>query len=546
MEAGAVVYIPVVDSPSIYAEVARNLVKPLEVIREAISNSHDAGARQIRLTVGPQCGYPFVIEIVDDGEGMDRAGVQRFFDLGNSQKKRQRIGEKGLGTKTYFRSDGIEVITQTADEQRFRAIMDAPWAALQRDQMPTVSILAETPVRGEQGTQVRIYNYHVDRPERFFGMDSLEDYVRWFTAAGSFKTKFSDYPVLNEDVMNLAVSPRVWLCEIGPNGQIQEREIPGTHWFAEPDVNPRATEEWKASDLYCQHFGPYHRHTTIDGRPVSVQIYGTISGQAKRKAVCRLRQGETLKSRFGVYLCKDFIPFAKRNDLVASDDAYLHYHILVNSQTFSLTADRNSLSNEDDQAVQWVLEEARERVVATQIRPVAQATYFAMRDQEEERAHREERARKLDGRRVEFSGLPDLGCEALGVMKRPTNEAQVAVLFSALLAVPEYRDRMPYDLRIGTYSTDSPTDLICVTRDGKPVFVELEYRLGNAFRHGHSFETYEYLVCWDRDVEDNYQKSVDGKNLTLQNRDGNWFITWGPGKRIPVIVLQDLLGSGSS
>lgn len=40
-------YIPVVKDCSIFKEVALNTVKPLEILREAISNSDDANASQI-------------------------------------------------------------------------------------------------------------------------------------------------------------------------------------------------------------------------------------------------------------------------------------------------------------------------------------------------------------------------------------------------------------------------------------------------------------------------------------------------------------------
>jgi len=42
-----------------------------------------------------------------------------------------------------------------------------------------------------------------------------------------------------------------------------------------------------------------------------------------------------------------------------NDPNYYNYHILINSQAFELTADRNNISNEYDPKVKMVLNEAK-------------------------------------------------------------------------------------------------------------------------------------------------------------------------------------------
>lgn len=59
---------------------------------------------------------------------------------------------------------------------------------------------------------------------------------------------------------------------------------------------------------------------------MSVQIYGTVSGVNGKRKIYHLKQGETIKRRFGVWLAKDFIPFAKAPNLL-NDAFYHHYHI---------------------------------------------------------------------------------------------------------------------------------------------------------------------------------------------------------------------------
>lgn len=45
------VFTPIVKNISMFKEIAKNVVNPLEIIREAISNSHDAESKQISINV---------------------------------------------------------------------------------------------------------------------------------------------------------------------------------------------------------------------------------------------------------------------------------------------------------------------------------------------------------------------------------------------------------------------------------------------------------------------------------------------------------------
>ena len=108
--------IPTVDETQEFLEIANNFSNPLELVREAISNAFDAKAKTISIvfTVGAEFGERVLyITITDDGHGMDKDGLQSFFDLGNSLRRGDptTIGEKGHGTKVYFHSSSIEVTT---------------------------------------------------------------------------------------------------------------------------------------------------------------------------------------------------------------------------------------------------------------------------------------------------------------------------------------------------------------------------------------------------------------------------------------------------
>src|SRR5215471_12583832 len=96
---------PQVNSEAEFLEIASDFGNPLEIVREAISNSVDAQAKNITIafTVEEVDGAAtLVITIEDDGYGMTRDVLARdFWGLGYSTSRddRTKIGEKGHGTK---------------------------------------------------------------------------------------------------------------------------------------------------------------------------------------------------------------------------------------------------------------------------------------------------------------------------------------------------------------------------------------------------------------------------------------------------------------
>jgi hypothetical protein len=527
-----------VNQISLYREIAKNLANPLEVIREAISNSHDAQSKEIMIRIYRNPNNIFCVEISDDGNGMGEQEFERFFNLGDSQKLTNNIGQKGLGTKTYFRSDELIVESQHKDtKKRFKAILSKPWDKLKEDILPKYVFEEIDYLPSKDGTIISIQDYKIDHPETYFNFDTLQDYILWYTAAGSFKTKFADKIQLQKYVQNIHISPKVFLRD-EINNRIEE--FAGIHQFSEPNENPSIdvnNEQNPRSDNYCKHFGPFHRDTTIDGEYVSFQLYGTISGINKRREISHFYQGEKQKSRFGLYLCKDFIPIVNKHDLL-NDPNYQYYHLLLNSQSFDLTADRNNISNEDDPKVIWVLTEF-DKIWRTQIKSVAEGSYFKIRDEEKIEYDQKQRIKKLEIRKTNYNSIPSLSEIDIPILKVPDNEAQVALLFSALLT--KHPEKFS-GLKIGHYSNLSTTDLICEKEDKSTLLVELEFNLSNIFQHGHAYETFDNVVCWKVDLEINESKKTpEGVTLKLAKSDNKWFLKYGPSKLIPIIELKQIV-----
>lgn len=530
-------YTPQVKETSIFKEIAQNIVNPLEIIREGISNSCDADAKNISIIIYRNEFGNFVIEVNDDGKGMSFEDIHRFFNLGDSNKNFVGIGKKGLGTKTYYKSNNITIITQSKDGKAYKAIMFRPWFKLNDGYIPQYSIEEIESENVSQGTTIKIEDYIVDNPEKYFNFDTIKDYILWYTAAGSFKTFFSNYTQLYNLIKNVQIAPRIFI-----NDKILglEAEIAGTHQFSPPQEIPEEDIEepiYKKSLNYCRHFGPFHRETNINGEYVSVQIYGTVSGNNCRKSICKLKQGETLKSRFGLYLAKDFIPFTKNTELL-HDPLYYHYHILVNSQNFELTADRNNISNENSPKIMWVYKQAKD-IIDNYIKPLAENCYFKMR-KDEEKDHIIKCRKESVGKSLrKLDKLENLMLEDIPITKKPYCESQVALLFASLLSNINTKTFIRYINKIIMFSTNTSTDMICLDNNNKEVMVEVEYKLSNLFLHKHPIGTFDYIVCWEIDNKEN-RNIIPASNSKFNDED-EWVIKLENDKVVPIIELKNVV-----
>ena len=118
-------YTPVVKEGHAFREISQDFSKPAEIFREAIANALDAYALNIWLrvrVVAIRGRDKVVIHLADDGIGMNKESVKAFLNLSDSSKPtapprgmpvRRMTGYKGHGTKVYFNSEAVEIVTPT-------------------------------------------------------------------------------------------------------------------------------------------------------------------------------------------------------------------------------------------------------------------------------------------------------------------------------------------------------------------------------------------------------------------------------------------------
>lgn len=189
---GAYTITPGVDQVQEFIEIAHDFSNPLDLVREAISNSYDAKASLLRIVfegVKEHGDNVLRITLEDDGVGMDSTTIKAFFDLGNSTRRgdSDSIGEKGHGTKVYFNSAEVAVTTRCGTKQ-LSAVMKEPYRKLFNRELPTITI-EESETTEKPGTTIVIKGYNNNRRERFTHQ-ILKDYIYWFAKLGSCETLF--------------------------------------------------------------------------------------------------------------------------------------------------------------------------------------------------------------------------------------------------------------------------------------------------------------------------------------------------------------------
>jgi hypothetical protein len=136
---------PSVSAEAEFFEILNDFGNPLEIVREAISNAIDANAAQMDITFEVKDIHGSsrsVIRFIDNGKGMTDEILRRdFWGLGHSTSRgnKEKIGEKGHGTKIFLRSERVAVRTQSQDGS-FESECERPLAALSQKQLHTPKI----------------------------------------------------------------------------------------------------------------------------------------------------------------------------------------------------------------------------------------------------------------------------------------------------------------------------------------------------------------------------------------------------------------------
>ena len=550
METKEITIEPKVDSAQEFIEIELDFSNPLDLVREAISNAFDAEADNIVLefSVIQEYGEKVLkIEIEDNGTGMDEKGLASFFDLGNSLRRgdENSIGEKGHGTKVFFNSRKIEVIT-VKDEKKYHAVMNEPSRELFERRIPKVKVTIDDDETVPSGTSICIWGYNNNRRDKFTH-DQLKDYILWFTKFGSIEREFGIEKNSNVKLKFKGIDRRDF------------EELEYGHVF--PKESKKVSDLFdkyivEAPKWYCKKFIKtgslknmpeieYHAIFVIEGTKVK---YG-YNPMIRRSGYNAPAGAYTIQERYGLWLCKDFMPIQRKNEWITTKGSeYTKFHAFINCQDLRLTANRGSIENTPSEVLQDLMDVVKEMYInITQSADWMDIEWLesevtAYNTAEKERKDFEWRIDKVNRAKVaDFNGIH---------LIEPQRESGVFTIFMQLSSY----DSGLFPFTIIDYDTHSGIDVIVKAKDDIPIkssklyYVEFKNYLTKDFNH--SFENLHSIICWDINLKDlkNNDEVIDIANqrrtlkIIQPEHEGDYtryyLDSMRSGRKIEVFVLK--------
>ena len=549
-----------IDAVHQFVETIQDFTDPKEAVREAISNAIDWSA--VHLAVRAQMDKTktpaeLVLELEDDGIGLNEERLKAFFALGRStglvydklgNKVGPLIGEKGHGTKTYFNSRQIEVFSNS-DKCFVYALMEDPLGELkEKGVLPTFEYEVRQPEDNGTYTRIVLHGYN-DNQTRDFAHEILRDYVLWFTKFGSVETQFG---------MTHHQDKALRLRGLDRDG---DEELSFGHVFpAENTKVDKLKQQYPADwiDYYVKKW--IFKQAPVDEFPgVKIDFVFYLEGdEAKRRynqmirprgKAARLEQYK-VEDRYGIYACKDCIPVTRVNEwLRLRRRLETKFHAFVNCNEFRLTANRADIGNTPADLL-LAVEETVYRIFTDKIMGSPEYYQYERFTREYKGEVTAERERKdFDRRRGEALKKKIARFKGIDILE-PRLEAGVFGLFVTLKTIHPALfpfTIIDYDTSIGYDALVSYKAVEDLTKDSIS-FVEFKYALERAFDH--AFSHLRYIVCWECGLNDGEEvEDVAGHKRVLQVSDKSktapyrkyMLTSKTEGHNIEVFVLRDYL-----
>lgn len=552
---------PKVDQIREFMEIASDFTNPLELIREAISNSFDAKASFIRFKFSVEKEYGednFIVFIEDDGIGMNLEQLQAFFDLGNSTNRGNpdAIGEKGHGTKVYFNSSEIEVITSKGEGNiKYKALLKNVLRSFYDNIIPDVEVTELDNKENWRGTRITIKGYNHNRRDKFTH-ERIKDYILCFTKVGSCELEFGIDRYKN------------FVLFLQGIGEKEEEKIGFGHKFPKENKDVEKLFDKKgvlAPKWYVKRWIKQGHLPNFPDKKYNAVFY--VEGDdAKRDNNPMLRRsGYTapegayqVRQRYGLWLCKDFIPITQKNEwIVTKGTEFVRFHAFINIQDFKLTANRGSVDNTPSEIMNDL-----ELVVRNIYKDITtsedweklewlEGEISGVKTEERERDGFETRIKRTRGVRVAHYQ----GYTLVEPVKENKYYSEQGVYSIFLILNTIEPNLFPFE--IVDFDTHDGIDVIArghsdLTLDKSQLFyVEFKSKLTSGLNH--SFKYLSNIVCWDTDIldggtvtdtsgEERTMKIISANDPDNHDKYTKYFLDAPASpRRVEVIVLKDYL-----
>ncbi|WP_135366325.1 ATP-binding protein [Halosimplex halophilum] len=456
---------PKVNEVNEFLETASDFESPLEVIRESLSNSYDAGATEVEIEIRDQPNGSNIL-IKDDGEGMDKDRLETFFDLGNSQKT-DSIGYKGHGTKIFYKSDHIEVTTKK-DGKALQAMMDRPWEKLNDRVLPEYEVTEVGADEFESGTRIHVVGFKSgqDFNPRSLTYNKIHHYLKWKTIAGSTAHYFED------DTREMDIE-----IQLGDEIDDSMERLQTNNRLEFPDERLNPGDGEFPAERMCKVYPPQELTISYDGGETTAQVVGMVGGKAARNELPTFGKHS---AQFGVWLAKDYIKVERANQAISHDNEFLHFFFIVNCQDLELSANRGQIRNKSSKVYRALISRL-DRFMSK----VAGDPWF---DDYLEQRRVAELKRKAKSQR---SSVEDR-MEALSEQTTfsPSNSSEV------LLAIERLADEGENNIQVEDFEPE--TDINTIVRNGKGLqTASVLPTLTTHFEEGKQLEGVDKLICWE-------------------------------------------------
>ena len=509
---------PKVNESSEFLEIASDFGDPMELFREALHNAYDWGASEFKITINVEniSGQDkLVIELVDNGVGMDKTTLTNYFwNLGDSKSRgnHKSIGEKGHGTKIYLRSDKVVVHTSDGNTS-YESICEGAFQQLNSGKVHCPCI-RESAENYPKGTSIRIEGYNNNQRAKLKQV-IVKDYLYWFTVLGTVETQFEGRDIRDFKVILKALDVD------------EPEELHMGHPFAAENKNiNRLFDEYgeNAADHFVKKYT--YSNQSLESMPeVKYDVVIYFEGdEAKRKynEMIKMRKSTVtgaykVSDRYGIWLCKDFVPIQRVNEWITSfgtgSNSFGLLHGFINCQKLKLTANRGTIANTNQRIIDELREAVKKIIDEINIDLYKNEIFFLTKWKEEEKTLNFEKAafekRKQLVTQKQFFKIDNR------LFLTPRNEAELYGLFISLYTLyPDDFDFEPLD-----YDESAGIDLLARNKTNNKIadcdfwYVELKYQLG-ATEFNHSFSNIRYIVCWELS-----SKVRDGSTLKTSVED---------------------------
>jgi len=375
----------------------------------------------------------------------------------------------------------------------------------------------------------------------------LKDYILWFTKLGSVELFF-----------DLEENKEVKVVLKGLNNKIPEVIVFG-HSF--PDESPAVSilfdnHNVSAPDHYCKR---HIKRGQLKNFPeISYEAIFSVEGNKVKQNHNPMirRQGQqgipgsySVAERYGVWLCKDFIPIQRKNEWVNyKGSEFIKLHSFFNCQGLKLTANRGSIDNTPSEVLIDIQNEVK--AIYEQIIESEDWTQLSWLDQEAKGYRTAEKEKKDFAWRLKKVGKTNI-CEYKDqILVEPQRESGVFALTLQL----QILEKGIFPFYVLDYDTHSGIDVIVKGDNTTPIqisklyYVEFKHYLTADFDH--SFSNLHNIVCWDTTIKHNdILKDIGGEERTLEiiqpanKKDYTKYFLNNPrsAHKIEVFVLKDYL-----